>query len=110
MTMARRATTLLAAAMVLAALPAVAQPPAGDRVVLPMPWAASPGWAGNDAPPKFDPEATARLGQEPIPEQPPGWAGVPALDCGRDLPCGVRLQGLVGKSTGVFVEGTAFTW
>jgi hypothetical protein len=108
--MARRPPLRFAAALALAAAPAAAQPPAGDRIVLPMPWAASPGWAGTGAPPRFDPEAAARLGQEPMLGQPPGWAGVPALDCGRDLPCGVRLQGLVGKSSGVFVEGTAFTW
>jgi hypothetical protein len=39
-----------------------------------------------------------------------GWAGVPAIDCGRSLPCGVRLQGLVGRNSGIFLEGTAFTW
>jgi hypothetical protein len=106
---ARRAPLLFAAALTLAAAPAAAQPPAGDRIVLPMPWAASPGWAAPMAPLKLDP-AAALPGEEPGSGQPPGWAGVPAIDCGRDLPCGVRLQGLVGKNSGVFVEGTAFTW
>ena len=106
-----RGAPLLAAAMVLAGLPAAAQPPAGDKIVLPMPWAASPGWAAPAASPIFDPLAAAQPGQEPTPGHPSGWAGVPALDCGRDLPCGVRLQGLVGKSSsGIFVEGTALTW
>jgi len=110
--MARRAPLLFAAALAAAGLPAAAQQgrPAGDRVVLPMPWAASPGWADPGAPPKFDPEAAAGLGQEPAPGHPAGWTGVPAIDCGRDLPCGVRLQGVVGKNSGMFVEGTAFTW
>ena len=105
-----RGAPLLAAAMVLAGLSAAAQPPAGDRIVLPMPWAASPGWAGTGVPPKIDPKAAALPGQEPIPGHANGWSGVPAIDCGRDLPCGVRLQGLVGKNSGIFVEGTAFTW
>jgi hypothetical protein len=106
---ARRAPLRFAAALALAAVPAAAQPPAGERILLPMPWAASPGWAST-VPPKFDPKAAILPGQEPMPGQSNGWAGVPAIDCGRDLPCGVRLQGLVGKSSGVFLEGTAFTW
>ena len=108
--MARRAPLLFAAALALAVLPAAAQPPTGDRIVLPMPWAASPGWAATPAPPKFDPGAAVLPGQEPIPGHANGWSGVPAIDCGRDLPCGVRLQGVVGKNSGVFLEGTAFTW
>jgi hypothetical protein len=106
----RRALLLFAAALASAVVPAAAQPPAGDRIVLPMPWAASPGFDGTGALPQFEPRSVALPGQEPMPRQPPGWAGVPALDCGRNLPCGVRLQGLVGKLSGGFVEGTAFTW
>ena len=108
--MARRALLLFAAALVLVAVPAAAQAPAGDRIVLPMPWAASPGWADTGVPPRFDPGAAAQPGQEPMPGHANGWAGVPAIDCGRSLPCGVRLQGLVGRNSGIFLEGTAFTW
>jgi hypothetical protein len=107
--MARRALLCFAAGLALAGLPAAAQPPVGDHIVLPMPWAASPGFAGTGAPPPFGAEVAAQPGLEPMPGK-DGWAGVPALDCGRDLPCGVRLQGVVGKITGVFLEGTAFTW
>ena len=77
-----RTLVLFAAALASVAVPAAAQPPAGDRIVLPLPWAASPGWAAPAVPPIFDPTAVLP-GQEPHPGQPPGWAGVPALDCGR---------------------------
>ena len=101
--MARRAPLLVAAALAAAALPAAAQqaPPAGVRLVLPLPGAALPGWAAPGPPRKFAPEPAT---------QPPGWAGVPAIDCGRDLPCAVRLRGVVSKYGGVALEGTAFTW
>jgi hypothetical protein len=96
--MARGAPLLFAAALAAAGLPAAAQqPPPGNRLVLPMPWAPPPGAAGPGVPPSFDPESV-RPGQEP------------AIDCGRDLPCRMRLRGVLGKNGAIAVEGTAFTW
>jgi hypothetical protein len=86
------AAALLAAIMV----PAAAQqaPPSGQRLVLPAPairdWDASGTPAGGGA--------EALGGREPL------------IDCGRDLPCRVRLRGVLGKNGAVAIEGTAFTW
>jgi len=82
----------------LLALPAAAQqaPPSHPLLVLPMPSATH--WTAPDKPPSGDSDATAGRGGEPL------------LDCGRDLPCRVRLRGVLGRNGGVAVEGTAFTW
>jgi hypothetical protein len=98
---ARRVLPLFFTAMVVVgALPAAAQqpPPSAVPLVLPAPSAAAPDWAAAGAPPILDPDASARLGREPL------------VDCGRDLPCRVRLRGVLGKNGAVAVEGTAFTW
>jgi hypothetical protein len=98
-----RLLSTLVVAIAIGALPAAAQAPpsASDRLVLPTPSApgsSTPDWAAVGAPPEFDPNASARMGQEPL------------IDCGRDLPCRVRLRGVLGKNGAVAVEGTAFTW
>jgi hypothetical protein len=98
---ARQAWPLLMAA-VLSVLPgmppAAAQPPpstASEHLVLPAP--APPDGTGGIS---QLPEAVAavRLRHEPL------------IDCGRDLPCRVRLRGVLGRNGGIAVEGTAFTW
>jgi hypothetical protein len=54
--------------------------------------------------------AAAPPGREPVLGQPPAGTGVPAIDCGRDLPCRVGLRGVLGRNGGFVVEGTALTW
>src|SRR5271170_3577134 len=92
----RAAPRLLATALFVGALPALAQqqPAAGDHLVLPSP---VPTWTV-DGNPAADPELAGRPGREP------------PIDCGRDLPCRVRLRGILGRNGAVAVEGTAFTW
>jgi hypothetical protein len=89
---------LAAALLAAAALPAAAQqaPLPDQRLMLPMP--AAPDWTTAGRTPPADPGASARLGPEPL------------LDCGRELPCRVRLRGILGRNGAVAVEGTAFTW
>jgi hypothetical protein len=95
------APPLLAAMLAawLAGLPAAAQqtPAAVDHLIL-MP------------PPAPGSTAAAPPGHEPVLGQPPTGTGVPAIDCGRDLPCRVGLRGVLGRNGGFVVEGTALTW
>jgi hypothetical protein len=94
------AWTVVGAAVVGGGRPAAAQqPPAsGASLVLPVPSATAPGSAVSGAPAVLDPNTSVRLGPEPL------------VDCGRDLPCRVRLRGVLGKNGAIAVEGTAFTW
>jgi hypothetical protein len=88
-----------AALLAVVVLPAAAQqapPTVGQRLVLPAP--AAPDWNAVGKPRSPDPGASALPSGEPL------------LDCGRDLPCRVRLRGVLGRNGGVAVEGTAFTW
>jgi hypothetical protein len=97
MARARQGSLLvLAAALFIGALPAMGQQPpaAGDHLALPSP---VPNWTV-DGNPAADPELSGRAGREPL------------IDCGRDLPCRVRLRGVLGKNGGVALEATAFTW
>jgi hypothetical protein len=89
----------LAAALLTSALPVAAQqaPPPRPPIVLPTP--ATPDWAAAGKALLPGPGEAARL-----------EGGEPLLDCGRDLPCRVRLRGVLGKNGGIAVEGTAFTW
>jgi hypothetical protein len=104
MACARLAYLLLVGAALLSGWPGAPralaqQQPAGtgQRFVLPAPgpsdWTATGAPAASD-----DPDASVRPGREP------------PIDCGRDLPCRVRLRGVLGKNGGIAVEGTAFTW
>ena len=82
----------------LAGFPAAAQQtPAAGPLILAMPPA--PGLT-----------AAAPPHREPVLGQPPAGVDVPAIDCGRDLPCRVRLRGVLGRNGGFVVEGTALTW
>ena len=95
----RRLASGLIAAAAVGALPALAQQalPSTDRLTLPMPAAPAPTLNGAGSPAMFDPE--------PIETGPE-----PRFDCGRELPCRLRLRGVIDKNGGVAVEGTAFTW
>jgi hypothetical protein len=92
----RAALLLFAAALFFGALPAAAQQPpgVGNHLVFPSPM---PNWA-TGVPPVADPELSAESGREP------------PIDCGRELPCRVRLRGVLGRNGAVALEGTAFTW
>jgi hypothetical protein len=82
-----------------AAAPAAAQqaPAQALRLVLPAP--SDPEWPPDGAPPSRDSQDRAWSGREP------------AFDCGRELPCRVRLRGVLGGNNGgIAVEGTAFIW
>jgi hypothetical protein len=82
----------------LVGMPAVAQqaPLQGPRLVLTPP---DPQWPPDGTAPSLDSEQSAWSGREP------------ALDCGRELPCRVRLRGILGGNNGgIAIEGTAFTW
>jgi hypothetical protein len=72
--------------------------PAGRPLALPAPSAETPDWAVAGAGAVRDPGGAAWSGREP------------AIDCGRDLPCRLRLRGVLGRNGAVAVEGTAFTW
>jgi hypothetical protein len=91
-----RLSAVFATAFALAALPAAAQqaPDSDRRLVLPA--APDPDWPPGGPPPSSDSSA---------------WSGrEPPIDCGRDLPCRVRLRGVLGRNGAIAVEGTAFTW
>lgn len=71
--------------------------PRSPRLVLPAP--PDPAWPPGGTPPSLDEQQSAWSGREP------------ALDCGRDLPCRMRLRGVLGGNNGgIAIEGTALTW
>jgi hypothetical protein len=97
---ARRALLCLAfvaALLVGAPVPAQQVPVQRPRLVLPV--LPDPDWPPDGTPPSLDLEQSAWSAREP------------ALDCGRELPCRVRLRGVLGGNNGgIAIEGTAFTW
>jgi hypothetical protein len=93
-----RLSAALATVFALVALPAAAQqaPSSNPRLVL-------PGSSDSDWPPDGTPPSSG--------SEPSAWTGSePPIDCGRDLPCRVRLRGVLGRNGAIAIEGTAFTW